>query len=97
MVYVHVQAFAGIVSLLNAVRGANNLPSLGFLHPRLYAAAAAASSSPAMFFDIVVGNSSVGGDMYDCGNGFEAATGWDATTGWGSPRWEGLVKYLTQD
>ena len=53
--------------------------------------------NPAMFFDITVGNSSVGGDMYDCGNGFEAAEGWDAATGWGSPRWAGLVHFLASD
>ena len=105
-------AFAGVVSLLNALRLDQGLPCLGFLHPRLYQAAAAsaaaaaaaaavatpkASADPAMFFDVVVGNSSVGGDLYDCGNGFEATSGWDAVTGWGSPRWAGLVHFLGSD
>ncbi len=94
-------AFAGVVSLLNGRRLRAGLPTLGFLHPRLYSAAAAAASSgattAAMFKDIVVGNSSVGGAGYQCGNGFEATTGWDAITGWGSPRWEGLVENLATD
>ena len=50
-----------------------------------------------MFKDIVFGNSSVGGDHYDCGNGFVAQAGWDAITGWGSPRWDGLVDSLVSD
>lgn len=50
-----------------------------------------------MFYDITVGNTSLGGDKYDCGNGFVAADGWDSATGWGSPRWAGLVKYLSTD
>ena len=94
-------AFAGVVSLLNGRRLRAGLPTLGFLHPRLYSAAAAAASSgattAAMFKDIMVGNSSVGGAGYQCGNGFEATTGWDAITGWGSPRWEGLVENLATD
>jgi len=86
-------AFAGIVSLLNKMRLDAGLPVLGFLQPRLYSAAAEAEPG-AMFYDIVVGNSSCGGDHYDCGNGFVATEGWDAVTGWGSPRWEGLVEAL---
>lgn len=50
-----------------------------------------------MFYDITYGNSSVGGDHYQCGNGFVAEEGWDAITGWGSPRWAGLMQYLTSD
>ena len=72
------------------------LPSLGYLHPRLYAAAAA-DTDGAMFYDITEGYTSKGGDYYDCGNGFLATTGWDPVTGWGSPRWEGLVAALTVD
>ena len=92
-------AFAGLVSLLNGLRLDAGLPSLGFLQPRLYqaAAAAGAGAGPPMFHDITFGNSSQGGDQYECGNGFEAWAGWDAATGWGSPRWEGLVEYLASD
>ena len=102
-------AFAGVVSLLNGRRLNAGLPVLGFLQPRLYQAAAAsargtrklrrsgAGSETPMFKDIVFGNSSVGGDHYDCGNGFVAQAGWDAITGWGSPRWGGLVDSLVSD
>jgi subtilase family serine protease len=106
-------AFAGIVSLLNAMRLSSSLPPLGFLQPRLYQSAAQISGlikmNPSassllledddtpMFFDILVGNSSQGGDRYTCSSGFVAQEGWDAATGWGSPRWDGLVKYLASD
>ena len=99
-------AFAGIVTLLNALRARKGLPALGFLHPRLYAAAASSlkrsgasseTSGVPLFFDITVGNSSVGGDGYACPSGFESHVGWDAATGWGSPRWEGLVSALASD
>jgi len=89
-------SFAGIVSLLNGIRLDAGLPSLGFLQPRLYAAAAADEKGE-MFYDITTGYTNVGGDYYDCGNGFRATSSWDPVTGWGSPRWEGLVAALTVD
>lgn len=90
-------SFAGVVSLLNAIRLRGALPPLGFLNPRLYAAAGSWGGAESMFYDITYGNSSCGGDGYNCGNGFVATCGWDAVTGWGSPRWEGLVTFLTND
>jgi tripeptidyl-peptidase I len=106
-------SFAGIVSLLNAIRINSGLSTLGYLQPRLYQAMAAYNKEVKhqkllnklfnvkdivpMFYDITFGNSSQGGDHYVCPSGFVASEGWDAVTGWGSPRWEGLVKYLTND
>ena len=92
-------AFAGVVSLQRPppTRRPPD-PRLPPPAPRAPAAAAAASSgatTAAMFKDIMVGNSSVGGAGYQCGNGFEATTGWDAITGWGSPRWEGPENLAT--
>lgn len=90
-------SFAGILSLLNAIRLKSGLSSLGYLQPRLYEAMALNDEITPMFYDITYGNTSQGGDHYECPSGFVAQTGWDAATGWGSPRWEGLVKYLTTD
>ena len=89
-------SFAGVVSLVNGRRLRAGLPALGFVLPRLYAAAAAAAPGE-LFTDIVGGNSSQGGDRYACDNGFVGAAGWDPLTGWGRATWPGLVKYFASD
>jgi tripeptidyl-peptidase-1 len=46
-------AFAGIVSLLNALRLNKGFPALGFLQPRLYQAAAEASAASVLIISLL--------------------------------------------
>ena len=71
-----------MVSLLNDVRIAAGLPSLGFLNPWLYTNG----------FNGL--NDIVGGNNPGCGTeGFTAGKGWDPVTGLGTPNF-GLLKGL---
>lgn len=77
---------AAFVSLVNAIRMQNNnLTSVGFLNPTLYAASTPASS----FNDVTSGNikccaSQSSSGALCCNTGFSAVPGWDPTTGFGS-------------
>jgi len=87
---------AGLFSLLNDLRLNNNLPSLGWLNPTLYAWA---EEFPGAFTDVVLGNNNDGdiqvpGSPYPskCDYGFNSQTGWDAVTGLGTPNFQVLAK-----
>jgi kumamolisin len=67
--------WAGLIALLNQALG----QPVGYLHPKLYAAAAAAT-----FFDITQGNN----------GSYRAGPGWDACTGLGSPNGTALLAAL---
>lgn len=75
--------FAGMVSLVNAVRQAAGKSSLGWLNPALYA-----FSKEFILNDITSGNnlcsSDIAGSATCCAQGFYAAPGWDPVTGLGS-------------
>ena len=79
--------WAGMVSLLNDARFHQQLPSMGFLNPWLYA-------NGASFRDIATGTSSPGGMVSStCGqaqNGWPATVGYDLGTGLGVPNFEKL-------
>jgi tripeptidyl-peptidase I len=77
----------GLISLINDQRLNNNLPPLGFLNPRLYAAAAQRSD---LFVDVTSGSSRCGTDKC-CSSGFTAISGWDSFTGFGNPLFPGWL------
>jgi hypothetical protein len=89
-------AFGGFVSLLNDVRLRKKLPPLGFLNPRLYAAAAGAAGSE-LFKDIKSGNTKGNSSGSSCATGFPATAGWDPATGFGAPVWAGWLKCFGDD
>ena len=81
----------GFLSLINAKREANGLPTVGWINPTLYhhgIRAEADNAESSLFNDIVDGGnhccsgSSSGATC--CTAGFDSATGWDPVTGWGS-------------
>ncbi|KIY73845.1 tripeptidyl peptidase A [Cylindrobasidium torrendii FP15055 ss-10] len=68
-------AVGGILALVNDVRLAKGLPTLGFLNPLLYK-----QNVGSLFNDITEGNNPA------CGtDGFNATEGWDPVTGFGTP------------
>lgn len=84
--------WAGIISVLNAVRASNGKANLGFANQLLYQAFAADATN---FNDITKGDNKCTED--GCGascKGFEAAAGWDPVTGLGSPNFEKLSAYV---
>eukprot|EP01119_Soliformovum_irregulare_P004530 TRINITY_DN15565_c0_g1_i1.p1 TRINITY_DN15565_c0_g1~~TRINITY_DN15565_c0_g1_i1.p1 ORF type:complete len:568 (-),score=185.62 TRINITY_DN15565_c0_g1_i1:11-1585(-) len=70
--------FASILSLINDMRIAKSLPTLGWVNPFLYKAYA---SNINTFRDVTVGNNQYG----CCTYGFDAVQGWDPLTGLGTP------------
>ncbi|SPQ96371.1 unnamed protein product (mitochondrion) [Plasmodiophora brassicae] len=87
-------AFAGVISILNAIRLKRSEPPLGFLNPFLYLMA---KEHPAAFFDITDGDNRCTED--GCGSschGFSAAKGWDPVTGLGTPNVAEMIKYMSQ-
>ena len=77
--------FGALVALLNDVRLAKGLPSLGWLNPLLY-------KHPEAFTDITKGGNPACG-----GKGFSAAAGWDPVTGLGTldfAAWQRIVDQL---
>jgi len=89
-------SFAAVVSLLNDARLNAGLPSLGFLHPVLYALSSRPEVYPTLFTDMTLGDSECDSSGACCTNnaGFVAAKGWDPTTGLGRPKFAGLLKML---
>lgn len=87
--------FGALISLINDHRLNNGLKQLGFINPRLYAAAAQHYSE--LFTDMTVGNSACDSAGYCCTSGFPAAVGYDATTGLGQPLYPGFLKYFGSD
>ena len=80
------QTFAAVVSLLNDVRIAAGLPTLGFLNPWLYAEG---------FKGL---NDIVNGSNPGCGtDGFKAVEGWDPITGLGTPNFGQLKDLVLSD
>ncbi|WQF82591.1 Putative peptidase S53, activation domain, Sedolisin domain, peptidase S8/S53 domain superfamily [Colletotrichum destructivum] len=75
--------WASVLTLINEERIAAGQPTLGFVHPILYA-------HPEVFNDIIEGSNP------GCNStGFTAAKGWDPVTGLGSPNFDKLRKLLT--
>jgi hypothetical protein len=70
--------FAGLVTLLNAERAAQGLPTVGWLNPLLYRNASSYAN------DVTVGNNSCFRSDVCCAQGFVATAGWDPASGWGS-------------
>lgn len=85
--------FAGLVSMINDARLANNKASLGFLNPAIYQLAETHPGQ--LFYDVTTGNSACASDGSCCSTGFPATKGWDPVTGLGSPLWEGMLRYLS--
>lgn len=84
--------WAGIITLLNDIRLANNQPPLGFVNPLLYDIAA---KYPSVFNDVVTGdNKCLVSGIECCAQGFAAAPGWDAVTGLGSPKFIELANLI---
>lgn len=77
-----------VVTLVNAIRRNQSLPSVGFLNQLLYSKKAAKK-----FNDVTSGSNSccaysgsqsTSNSATCCAAGFKSATGWDPVTGWGS-------------
>ena len=81
---------AGIFALLNDLRLANNMSSLGFANPLIYELASKNSSN---FNDVTIGSNF---GCYGRDPGFSAAVGWDPASGWGSPNYQVLKEYVMQ-
>lgn len=69
---------ASIFSLLNSARRAKGMGPVGWVHPRLYAAA------PSIFRDIQRGSITGCVDANNKTHGLPATKGWDAASGLGS-------------
>ncbi|KAH7014444.1 tripeptidyl-peptidase 1 [Microdochium trichocladiopsis] len=85
---------ASMVALLNDLRLAQGKPVLGFLNPRLYAAAASVSNNTAAFIDVLDGRINGCASAEHAEPGFEAAAGWDAASGLGEPLFKQLRALL---
>lgn len=93
--------FAGLVSLVNAIRSAEGRPPIGFLNPTLYLAGMN-KSQESRFIDIVSGSNNCcgysGSDSSQatcCASGFSAGTGWDPVSGWGSIQFPNFVEIFS--
>lgn len=88
-----VSVFAGITTVLNTIRMANGLPTMGFLNPFLYA------YGNGILRDIDIGSNFCTSVTYattsvyatTCQEGFYATTGWDPVTGIGSPLFQSMA------
>jgi len=69
--------WAAQVSLLNSLRLAKNLPTMGWINPFIY-------QNQDLFKDIVKGDKQ---DQGCCSASFAAVPGWDPYTGLGTPNW----------
>jgi hypothetical protein len=85
---------AGMISMINDHRLNNDLPSLGFLHPRLYTMA---TTRPGLFYDMTTGSSACTSAGTCCATGFPSAKGWDVNTGLGQLMWEPALHFLGRD
>ena len=86
-----INAFAAMVSLVNAARVSRGKGPIGFLNGILY------SFYSLFAHDITEGdNSCAAGYSPNCcaGLGFQAAEGWDPVTGLGSINFEAFLKFL---
>ena len=75
--------WAGLVALVNQRLTTLGKPSVGFLHPTLYA-------HPGVFRDITEGNNDIDGTL----NNYPAGPGWDPCTGLGTPNGAALLPAL---
>jgi hypothetical protein len=89
---------AAMISLVNAARQVNNMTSVGFLNPTLYAYGAPTNTSVSPFNDVTSGdnkclayNGANPSYAICCPSGFEATYGWDPVTGWGSITYPNLA------
>lgn len=86
---------AALISLINAQRYQNGLPSVGFINPSLYAA-----SSWSLYTDVTSGHIKCCSDSNEppnptcCTSGFTATPGWDPVSGFGSITFANLVQAL---
>jgi tripeptidyl-peptidase-1 len=83
--------FAAMLSLVNAARVAQGMPSVGFINPTLYAYGmentfGANGTSLQPYNDVIGGDNKCtsGSPLICCKSGFYANAGWDPVTGWGS-------------
>jgi tripeptidyl-peptidase-1 len=83
--------FAGLASLLNDYRVANNKPTLGFLTPLLYAMSTA---NPSTFNDVLFGNNTCTVDGICCKVGYGTWAGWDPVGGLGVPNYGQILSYV---
>lgn len=93
-----------MLSLLNAARAENNISSVGFINPTLYAYGEENTFGPGgtnfnPFNDVTSGNTKCmarnnQGQVYCCNSGFYATGGWDPVTGWGSSYYPDLAQML---
>jgi tripeptidyl-peptidase-1 len=84
---------AVMISLLNDARAQMGKSTLGFLNPMLYKMYA---DNPKTFNDITVGDNRCTVAMC-CQYGYGATKGWDAVTGFGTPNFQAIRKYVTQN
>jgi len=82
--------WAGFTALINQQAAANNLASIGFLNPILYALAQTTNYA-ACFHDIVAGNNT----WDQSPNNYFAVPGYDLCTGLGTPNGTNLIAALT--
>merc|ERR1711920_544339 len=80
--------FAGLVSLLNEARLANNMSAMGYVNPWLYQHAES-------FTDIVLGDNLRGSGPFVWPLGFNCTKGWDPVTGIGTPQFDKMLKAAT--
>ena len=79
------QAFAGMVSILNDARIAKGKKPLGLLNPFLY-------QNPDAFTDVTIGSDKWGRGGGTLPYGFNCSVGWDPVTGLGTPKFAALLK-----
>lgn len=96
-----------MISLINAARAAQNITSVGFLNPTLYAYGAentfgVNNTNVDPYNDVTSGNTQCmarnqQGQVYCCSSGFYATEGWDPVTGWGSSYYPDLAQMFSVD
>jgi tripeptidyl-peptidase-1 len=92
--------FAAMISLINAARAANNMSSVGFINPTLYAYGQANTfgvngTSFAPYNDVTQGDNTCTSGTNPpvcCDSGFYATAGWDPVTGFGSVFYPNLAQ-----
>jgi len=88
--------FAGFVSLVNGMRLANGLSTLGFINPLLYVMG---RNFDTYYNDVTQGASNCRDFTKHCCTrgtlGFLASPGYDVVTGWGSPKFAPWAAYLS--
>lgn len=81
--------WAGFAALINQQAASNNLSSIGFINPKIYALAKTASYTN-YFNDVTTGNN----EWSQSPTNFPAVTGYDLCTGLGSPNGTNLINAL---